>query len=139
MSDRLAKLQAERAALEAEIRAESASKTRHRGRGRAALYAAIGCNPRSAARSGYVARATCTVCFVTSGIEAGRQRLTIDTLMTFADAAIQAVSLIHETRIISRNPHCATAARSAQCCHGGCDVWCERAAYHRLRFGLNIA
>ena len=79
MSDRLAKLQAERAALEAEIRAEKRLQTHHRGEEGAALYAAIGCAirearrdrdmsqratctgyQRSAARSGYVARATCT-------------------------------------------------------------------------------
>ena len=61
MSDRLAKLQAERAALEAEIRAEKRlqnpppweRKGRRLRRDRVR-------NPRSAARSGYVARATCT-------------------------------------------------------------------------------
>ena len=101
MSDRLAKLQAERAALEAEIRAEKRLQNPPPwGTEGAALYAAIGMAVREARQDRQmtqeqVAQAVGLTRTSIVNIEAGRQRLTIDTLYDIADAlSIQAVSLM---------------------------------------------
>lgn len=101
MSSRLEQLRAERARIDAEMRAE-----RRRdlpppwGTEGAALYAAIGMAVREARQDRQmtqeqVAQAVGLTRTSIVNIEAGRQRLTIDTLYDIADALkIQAVSLM---------------------------------------------
>lgn len=101
MSDRLAKLQAERDALDAEIKAaKRAQKPPPWGEEGAALYAAIGRAIREARRDRemsqeQLAQAVGILRTSIVNIENGRQRLPIDRLYDIADALkIQAVSLL---------------------------------------------
>ena len=101
MNDRLAKLQAERAAIEAEIRAEKRRQNPPPwGEEGAALYAEIGRAIREARRDREMSQEQLAKAIEFArtsivNIEAGRQRLTIDTLYDIADALkIQALSLL---------------------------------------------
>ena len=136
MSDRLAKLQAERAALEAGSGQKAPQNPPPWGEEGAALYAAIGAQSEKRGAIRICRKTTCRLSTLRTSIvniEAGRQRLTIDTLYDIADALkIQAVSLMprngmydHPTPTTPR----ATAAdlrRSAAQQRVRC-VWCERA------------